>query len=118
MAEARNEEVKKAADLVEELLADPEVQELYDARLMARFNYVTSMAGAKEAGLKEGLEEGREKGLQEGRKKGLQEGRKEGRKEGQKEKSKEIAKKLKNINMPEEEICKITGLTKDELNEL
>ena len=90
MAEARNEEVKKAADLVEELLSDPEVQELYDARLMARFNYATSMEWE----------------------------RKHGEEEGKKENSKRIARELKKMNMPEEEICRITELTKEELNEL
>ena len=106
MAEARNEEVKKAADLVEELLADPEVQELYDARLMARFNYATSMAGAKEAG----LAEGRAEGLREGRAKGLI--------YGAKNEKIEIAKKLKKLNMPEKEICEITGLTTEEVDKL
>jgi predicted transposase/invertase (TIGR01784 family) len=97
MAEQENEEVKKAADLVEEMLSDPQVRELYDARLMAKWNYATSMAGAKEAGHKEGLEEGLTK---------------------LKNEKINIAKKLKNLNMPDKEICEITGLTQEELNNI
>lgn len=90
MAEQENEEVKKAADLVEEMLSDPQVRELYDARLMAKWNYATGMAGAKEAGFEEGHKEGLI----------------------------EVAKKLKNLNMPDKEICEITGLTQEELNNI
>ncbi len=95
MAEEKNDEIKKAVDLVEEMLADPEIRELYDARMMARFNYVTSMANAKRSGLEEGKKEGKEEGIKEERNK--------------------IARELKSLNMPEEDICRITGLTKEEL---
>lgn len=47
-----------------------------------------------------------------------EEGRQEGRKEGHKEKSLEIAKKMKSKNIPIEEIIELTGLTKEEMENL
>ena len=51
MAEDKNKEVKKAGILVDEMSMDPE-RELYEARLMAKYNYDSGMAGAREAGEK------------------------------------------------------------------
>ena len=52
MAEDKNEEVKKAGILVDEMSMDPKERELYEARLMAKYNYDSGMAGAREAGEK------------------------------------------------------------------
>ena len=50
MAEDKNEEVKKAGILVDEMSMDTKERELYEARLMAKYNYDSGMAGAREAG--------------------------------------------------------------------
>ena len=50
MAGNKNEEVKKAGILVDEMSMDPKERELYEARLMAKYNYDSGMAGAREAG--------------------------------------------------------------------
>lgn len=52
------------------------------------------------------LAEGRAKGLEEGRAKGLAEGRAEGKAEEQAR----VAKAMKDLGYPTEEICKVTGL--------
>ena len=62
----------------------------------------------------EGLAEGKAKGLAEGKAKGLEEGRAEGmaegREEGRAERSLEIARQLKAMGMPDEQIAQATGL--------
>ena len=62
----------------------------------------------------EGLQEGREEGLQEGREKGLQEGRLEGRQE----EKRAIARNMKALNLPVETITQISGLTREEIEQL
>ena len=57
-------------------------------------------------------------GRQEGMKKGRLEGRKEGRKEGSKQKIKEIVQKMLAENFTKEMIMKITGLKKEEIEEI
>ena len=56
----------------------------------------------------------RETSLAEGR----AEGRAEGKQEGERQKQIEIAKKMKEKKIPEEQIMEITGLTKEELNNI
>lgn len=56
------------------------------------------------------LAEGRAKGLEEGRAKGLAEGRAEGKAEGKAEEQARVAKAMKDLGYPTEEICKVTGL--------
>ena len=106
MAEEKNEEIKKAATLVEEISMDPKEREIYEARLMAKYNYDSGMAGARQAGMEEGIEKGREEGIEKGIKK------------GQKEKQIQIAKKLKKMGMAEKEIEEATGLTEEEIQKL
>ena len=62
----------------------------------------------------DGLQEGREEGLQEGREKGLQEGRQEGRQE----EKRAIARNMKALNLPVETIAQISGLTREEIEQL
>lgn len=74
---------------MDEISSDPAAWELYDAKIMARWNYQSGMAGAKE----EGLEEGKKKN------------------------SIEVAEKMlkKGINI--NTVIEITGLSLDELKE-
>ena len=53
-------------------------------------------------------------GLQEGREKGLQEGRQEGRQE----EKRAIARNMKALNLPVETIAQISGLTREEIEQL
>ena len=90
MAEDKNEEVKKAGILVDEMSMDPKERELYEARLMAKYNYDSGMAGAREAGIEE----------------------------GEKLKQMQIAKKMKEKGIAKEEIEEITGLSQEEIKNL
>lgn len=65
-----------------------------------------------------GRQEGMKKGRLEGRQEGRQEGRKEGRLEGGKQKIKEIVQKMLAENFTKEMIMKITGLKKEEIEEI
>ena len=114
MAEEKNEEIKKAATLVEEISMDPKEREIYEARLMAKYNYDSGMAGARQAGMEEGLEDGKKIGIEQGRAEGIE----QGIKKGQKEKQIQIAKKLKKMGMAEKEIEEATGLTEEEIQKL
>ena len=90
MAGNKNEEVKKAGILVDEMSMDPKERELYEARLMAKYNYDSGMAGAREAGIEE----------------------------GEKLKQMQIAKKMKEKGITKEEIEEITGLSQEEIKNL
>ncbi len=53
MSKLDNPEVKKAMKLVDEIMSDPKEREIIEARAMAKFNYDTGVAYAKETGKKE-----------------------------------------------------------------
>ena len=57
MSKLDNPEVKKAMKLVDEIMADPKEREIIEARAMAKFNYDTEVAYAKEQGKKESKKE-------------------------------------------------------------
>ncbi|MDO6992608.1 Rpn family recombination-promoting nuclease/putative transposase [Brachyspira innocens] len=65
-----------------------------------------------------GIEEGIKKGKEEGIKEGKEEGIKEGIEQGEINKAKSIALKLKNMNMDNKEIVKITGLSLEDIEKL
>ena len=52
MSKLENPEVQKAIKLVKEIMQDPKEREIYDAKLMAEWNYKSGMEGAREAGEK------------------------------------------------------------------
>ena len=131
-------ELEEAVRQLRLLNADEEVQQLADAEDWARYDYNSAMAEMKEKGLAAGLaegrakglaegraegrEEGRAKGLEEGRAKGLEEGRakglEEGRAEGRTEAKKELVKKMLKKEMNIDLISELTGLTKEEIENL
>lgn len=63
----------------------------------------------------EGHLEGKAEGREEGRAEGRAEGREEGRAEGRVESLKEVAKKMKQMGMPDEVITQATGLDTSEI---
>ena len=66
----------------------------------------------------EGRAEGRAEGLEEGRAAGLEEGRAEGLEEGVQKKALEVAKNLKSMGLSIQDIQRVTGLSKDEIESL
>ncbi len=79
-----------------------------------------------EAGMEKGIKKGREEGIEQGREEGIAEGIEQGRKEGIEEgreegaynKSLETAKTALAMNLPPEDISKLTGLPLDTVLEL
>lgn len=65
-----------------------------------------------------GIEEGIKKGKEEGIKEGIKEGIEQGIEQGEINKAKSIALKLKNMNMDNKEIVKITGLSLEDIEKL
>lgn len=121
-----DEKIRKAAEELEYLAGDPEMQAEYKARQKELRDTVSFLSYQKRKGLKEGREQGLRQGLKQGIKQGvkqgikqgLKEGKNEGKKEGKKEEKKEIAKKLLEMKFSIEEISKITELTEAEIKAL
>lgn len=113
-----NEKIKEAVEELTGMSKDEELRRLAELREKGRRDEYAR----RQYAIEEGLREGRERGLAEGRAEGLAEGRKEGRKEGVKEgKEKEkidIAKNMLKKNIKVEDICEITGLTKEEIEKI
>ena len=76
------------------------------------------MEKGKAEGLAEGMEKGKAEGLTEGMIKGKAEGKAEGLAEGIRENQLSTARKMLKQGMTIEEITEITGLTKEEINNL
>ena len=98
MAEEKNEEVKKAVEVLDEMSMSKEERERYEAIQKFEFNYNTSMYNIREIGKKEG--------------------KKEGKIEGKRENQIEISKKLYELGMDINKISNITGLSVSELKKL
>lgn len=104
----------------------PAERHAYDEHINAIMIQNDVLDSAKLEGLQEGrqkgLQEGLEKGLQEGLEKGLQEGLEKGLQEGLQEGIREgvfaVAKKLKNMGLPLDEIIKATGMDKETVEAL
>ena len=93
-----NKAIKKAKEVLEQISQDE--HERYLAEL--REKYIMDQKAIADAGYDKGLARGREEGI----------------KYGEKNKSLEIAKKMKEENISMEQIEKITGLTKEEIENL
>ena len=95
MAIKKNKKVKEAVKHYNELSGDEEVKRLAEVRLMGQLEEKAALASARAKGEERGLKLGEERGLAKG--------------------MKEIAKKMKDKNMPIDEIIELTGLTKEEI---
>ena len=121
-----NVNIKEARVKLEGISEDARMQRIAELREKAILDekeakYTGYMNGLEE-GRKDGIELGKQKGKEQGRQEGREEGRKEGRKEGMEEGKKEeklaIAKKMKDENMDISFIIKITGLSKEAIDNL
>ena len=97
--EERVKEIEKAEKVLEELSADKEAWNLYEARDRAMRDYNSGMRYAKEQGWNEGMESGIKRGEQIGIKKGI----------------KKIVQNMIRQNIPIKQISIITGLTEKEI---
>lgn len=109
-----NKEVKKAKSVLHVMSKDEELQRLAELKEKWERDERSAQEAWKENGIEEGRKEGRKAGRLEGRLEGLL----EGRLEGEKSKAVEIAKTMKEKNMNINEIIEITGLTKEEIENI
>ena len=117
-----NPEVKKAVKAVEESAFTPAqllgYEKFWDIISVEKTLYYSSEQKGLKRGREEGMKEGLEKGLEQGREEGREEGLEEGLKKGREEGKKEIARSLKSMNLPIEQIMQATGLTEEEIKQL
>lgn len=118
MAKENSEIIKEAYGEYEVLTGEDEVKRLTEIRLMSKLEEESALATARQKGTEEGLKQGTEEGLKRGTEEGLKRGKKEGLKQGKKLEKKEMAKKLIELEMPMEQIIKVTGLSKKEILKL
>ena len=106
----KNKEIKKAQEELEYLSGDEEARRIAELREKAIRDEITNLEGARA--------EGKALGKTEGEVIGEERGRKIGEIKGMKKEKTEIAKKMKEENIPMKQIEKITGLTKEEIENL
>ena len=102
MLERINPQMSKAVGVLKELSADERTRMLYEEREKARRDIASLMGGARQEGLQEGL----------------QKGRKEGKKEGKKEGVNLTARNAIEMGMDIDSIIKLTGLSREEIENL
>ena len=102
--------IQKAQEELERINADEQERRLAELRM----KYIRDTTSLKNGARREGLEKGLERGLEQG----LERGKKIGRDEGIREEKIHNAKKMLEKNIPVETIIEITGLTKEEIENL
>jgi predicted transposase/invertase (TIGR01784 family) len=114
----------RMVELMKELNLSEGAQRLADAREKARWaqeareqdRFDDGKAEGRVEGLVEGKAEGRVEGLVEGKAEGLAEGKAEGRVEGLVEGKREDAQKMKLEGFSPEQISRVTGLSREEID--
>lgn len=126
---AQNAVFRRLAEISDLTALSKEEQEKYDESIrIMRDTYATMSYARKEGhaeGLAEGMEKGKKQGLEEGKKQGLEEGKKQGLEEGKKQGLEEgrkqlmsVARNLLRSGMDVEEVCRLTGLPREEIERL
>ena len=103
---AQNAVFKRLAEISDLTALSKEEQEKYDESIRIMRDTNATMSYARKEGHAEGLAEGMEKGIAEGKKQGLAEGRKQ---------LMSVASKLLRSGMSVEEVCRMTGLPREEI---
>ncbi len=110
--------IKHAHNSYEKFTADDEMLQVYEAREKRLHDEATRLSDAKEEGLQkgrlEGLHQGMEKGMEKGIVKGIATGIAKGRLEG----LYDSARKMKELGVSSDIICKSTGLSEEEIVKL
>ena len=101
-----NKEINKAKEVLEQISQDK--HERYLAEL--RQKYIMDQKAIEDAGYDKGVKAGIDQGIKQGIQEGIQ--------QGEYRKQQEIAKRMKNENMSNNTIAKITGLTEKEIEEI
>ena len=95
-------------------LTDKEIEE-YFSDMYTLEDYKPYIDGAAELGYRKGLEEGLAEGEKYGLEKGREKGREEGLEAGRIEERGSMVLKMKELNIPLEQIMSITGLSAEEV---
>ena len=107
---------------LEKFSDDPGFSEIVEARAKEIMDINSFRSAARRQGIREGFEEGKEQGIKEGKEQGIKEGKEQGIKEGKEQgikiKQKEIAKKLLKMEFTIEDIIMVTGLKKEDIEQL
>ena len=106
----QSEVFKMAESALKDLSVDSSVRLLEKFREKWVHDQVTDL----EYAVQKGMEKGMEKGRQEGMEKGMEKGRQEGREQGMQTVALNMLKEQADIAF----ICKVTGLSQDEINKL
>ena len=88
------------------------------SRELAEHNRASELAYAREEAREQGLEEGLEQGLAQGLEQGLEQGIAQGIAQGEASKALEMAKTLKAKGIDIDIIAEVSGLSKDEIEQL
>jgi predicted transposase/invertase (TIGR01784 family) len=129
-----NPKINKAVGILKELSEDERLRLIEEAREKARRDERSRIHGATERGLQQGLQQGIAQGLQQGLAQGLQQGLAQGLQQGAQQGLAqglqqglqqgiaqgrlEMAENLVKLNLPIEDISKVTGLTKEEIEKI
>ena len=100
----------KVIDKYKRFVADEKEMSAYNERDTFLYGQYVMLQYEREAGKKEGIEIGFQQGIEKGMEQGIE--------QGEINKAKAIALNLKNMNMSNEDISKITGLSIDEIKKL
>ncbi len=130
VAMKKNKEIKKANEEYEYLTGEEEIQRIAELKEKWERDYNSGVQYGYDSGYEMGIEEGIKKGIQdgieEGIKKGMQDGIEKGMKngiekgiiQGENKREREIAKDMLKKNLDIDLISDITGLSKEEINNL
>ncbi|WP_300753966.1 Rpn family recombination-promoting nuclease/putative transposase [uncultured Brachyspira sp.] len=117
-----NNIMSKVIDKYKRFVADEKEMSAYNERDTFLYGQAVMLQYERAEGKKEGIEigfqKGIEKGIEKGMEKGIEQGIEKGIEQGEINKAKDIALNLKNMNMSNEDISKITGLSIDEIKKL
>lgn len=90
----------------------------YEQSVNAYRDIKNGMDSARKEGLKKGIKQGLQQGLQQGIKQGIKQGLQQGIQQGEHHANLKNAKAMKAMGLPFETIQKITGLTREEIDNL
>ena len=111
----REEALKVAFEVVNQVSWSQEELDAYEYRKMAIMDAAAVLSQGRKEGLEEGLQKGLQKGRKEGRKEGEREGRKDGQKEGLRKAEVRIAREMLAKGMDVGTIKELTGIDTSEL---
>ena len=113
-----NEDIEEAVVTVHKMTEDEKMRRIADLREKAILDEKAIRRKGYQDGHDKGYEDGRSEGLKDGISKGIKQGIEQGIEQGRETERKENVKRMKKINMSDEDICKILNITKDELARL